>query len=220
MKNLVLFGTGQIAELAHYYFSKDSDYRVVAFTVDSKFIEGDLYLGLPVLPFETVEQNFSPENNDLFVAVSYAKMNRVRREKFAAAREKGYSLPSYVSSRACVFDNVVYGDNCFILENNVIQPFVKIGANCTLWSGNHIGHHSVIEDNVFIASHVVISGGVTVGQGCFLGVNSTLRDHITLGEETVVGAGALILSNTEPHSVYVGSKTEARTVKSYDLKRM
>jgi sugar O-acyltransferase (sialic acid O-acetyltransferase NeuD family) len=220
VKNVVLFGTGQIAELAHYYFTKDTEYQVAAFTVDAEYISSDLFFGLPVIAFETLEQHFPPESNHLFVAVSYAKMNRVRAEKCRQGRAKNYTLTSYISSRACIFDNVVHGDNCFILEDNTIQPFVKIGDNCTLWSGNHIGHHSVIEDDCFISSHVVISGGVTVGKGCFLGVNSTLRDHITLGEETLIGAGTLILHSTDPRSVYVGTKTEARTISSDRIAKM
>jgi sugar O-acyltransferase (sialic acid O-acetyltransferase NeuD family) len=220
VKNLVVFGTGQIGELAHYYFAKDTDYRVVAFTVDSAFLSSDLFLGLPVLAFETLEEHFSPEDNDLFVAVSYTQMNRVRSDKCSEGRSKGFKLASYVSTRAMVFDNVVHGDNCFILENNVVQPFVRIGNNCTFWSGNHIGHHSVIEDDCFISSHVVVSGGVNVGKGSFLGVNATIRDHITLGEETLVGAGALILDSTEPQSVYAARPTEVRAIKSTKMQRI
>jgi sugar O-acyltransferase (sialic acid O-acetyltransferase NeuD family) len=220
VKNLILFGTGDIAELAHYYFTKDTDYRVVAFTVDASYISSDLFLGLPVIPFEQVEQTFPPSDNDLFVAISYAKMNRVRSGKCQEGRHKGYELASYVSSRATIFDNVVHGDNCFILENNVIQPFVRIGRNCTLWSGNHIGHHSVIEDDCFIASHVVVSGGVIVGKGCFVGVNATIRDHISLGEETLIGAGALILTSTDPQSVYAAERTNSRELKSTAIQRL
>jgi sugar O-acyltransferase (sialic acid O-acetyltransferase NeuD family) len=220
VKNLILFGTGQIGELAHYYFTQHTDYRIVAFTVDGAFIDSDKFIGLPVLPFENLEQTHSPQYFDLFVALSYSKMNIVRAKKYTQARDKGYNLASYISPKATIFDNVEFGDNCFILENNVIQPFVKIGSNCTLWSGNHIGHHSVIEDDCFIASHVVISGGVLVKKKCFIGVNATIRDHITLGEASLIGAGALILESTEPGSVYVGTRTEPRKMKSSNVKRI
>lgn len=220
MKPLVIFGTGDIAQLAHYYFSNDSDYQVAVFTVDSEFITAPEFCGLPVVAFEQIVEQFPPENHDLFVALSYAKLNQVRKEKYLAVKAMGYRMASYVSSRATVLSQFEIGENCFILEDNTLQPFAKIGNNVTLWSGNHVGHHSVIEDHCFIASHVVISGGVTIGESCFIGVNATLRDHITVGEKCVIGAGALILSNAESEGVYIGNTTERSRVPSTRLKKI
>jgi sugar O-acyltransferase (sialic acid O-acetyltransferase NeuD family) len=201
MKDIVVFGAGQIADLADFYFTHDSDRRVAAFTVDAAFVEQPTYLDRPLVAFEQVQTQYPPDQFDMFVAVSYAKLNDLRAEKVAKAKAKGYRLASYVSSRAVRFPDLTHGGNCLILENNVIQPFVKIGDNVTLWSGNHIGHHSVIEDNVFIASHVVVSGGVRVGQNSFVGVNATLRDHVTVGSRSVIGAGALVLQDLAANSV-------------------
>lgn len=217
-KPLVVFGSGEIAALAHYYFSTDSDYEVVAFTVDATHIKESNFCGLPVVPFENVTQHYPPEGNEFFAALSYSRLNAVRKEKFLAAKEKGYTIASYASSHATLLNNGQIGDNCFILEDNTIQPFVKIGDNVTLWSGNHVGHHSVIRDHTFIASHVVISGGVDVGEQCFVGVNATLRDHIKIGDRCVVGAGALLLSDADPEGVYIGAATERSKVPSTRLR--
>lgn len=220
MKKLVIFGTSEIAELASYYFSKDSQREIAAYTVDGSYLKESSIWGLPLIPFETIEESYPPEQFDLFVALSYAQMNDFRRRKCYEARTKGFVLASYVSSKATIFDNVTYGDNCFILEHNVIQPFVQIGSNCTLWSGNHVGHHSIIKDDCFISSHVVISGGVVIEQGCFLGVNSTIRDHVVIAEQTLIGAGSLILKSTQPREVYVGTASEPRRVKSTSLRHI
>lgn len=217
-KSLVIFGAGEIAQLAHYYFSNDSNYNIAAFSVDANYIKESSFCGLPLLPFEEVLQNYPPESNDFFVALSYAKLNAVRKEKFLAVKEKGYMLASFISSRATILNNGQIGENCFILEDNTIQPFVKIGSNVTLWSGNHIGHHSVIGDHTFIASHVVVSGGVEIGEQCFIGVNATLRDHIKIGDKCVVGAGALLLSDAAPDGVYLGAATIRSKVPSSRLR--
>ena len=219
-KPLVIFGTGNIAELAHYYFSTDSDYEVVAFSVDQDYIDSDTFIDLPVIPFTEINDHYPPEDCDIFIALSYAKLNQIRKEKYLAAKSLGYTPASYVSSRATVLNNGRIGDNCFILEDNTIQPFVTIGNNVTLWSGNHIGHHSTIQDHAFIASHVTISGGVDIGEACFIGVNATIRDHITIGENCVVGAGATILKNAEPNGVYVIKSTERSRVPSNKLKQI
>ncbi len=217
MKPLVIFGTGDIGRLAHYYFTRDTTRRVVAFTVDPEYRTAESFLGLPVYDFPALADRCSPQDHDLFVALSYVRMNRVRAEKYEAAKRLGYALPSYVSSRCSFLSEIPVGDNCFVLEDNTIQPFVRIGNNVTLWSGNHIGHDAVIEDHCFISSHVVIPGHVKIGPYCFLGVNATLRHGITLGPRTLVGAGAVVLGDTEAESVHLPALPRQSTRKSGDV---
>lgn len=219
-KKLVIFGSGDIAQLAHFYFSTDSAYEIVAFTVDGSYIEAPTFCGLPVVAFEDVAEHYPTHSHELFIALSYSKLNAVRKEKYLAAKALGYTLASYISSHATVLNEGRIGDNCFILEDNTIQPFVNIGNNITLWSGNHIGHHSTIQDHTFIASHVVISGGVHIGEQCFIGVNATLRDHITVEDKCVVGAGALLLANAEQEGVFIGTATERSKVPSSKLRKL
>jgi sugar O-acyltransferase (sialic acid O-acetyltransferase NeuD family) len=202
MSRVILFGVGAIGELAHFYLEHDSPHAVVAFTVDSEYIQDQSFKGLPVVPFETVEHHFSPAEHAMFLPISFKRMNHLRQDRMATAKLKGYELISYVSSRATTFSDFTCGENCFILEDNTIQPFVRIGDNVILWSGNHIGHHSVIGDNVMVTSQVVISGGCTIEPNCFFGVNATIRDETVIGRETLVGAGVTILHDTEPYSVY------------------
>ena len=217
-KPVVIFGMGDIAEIAHFYLTEDARRKVAAFTVDGAYLKDGIFKGVPAVPFEEVASSFPPSDHDFFVAVSYTDLNRLRAAKCAAARDLGYNLISYVSSKATVWPGLSIGYNCFIFEDNTIQPFVRIGNNVTLWSGNHIGHHSVIEDDCFLASHIVVSGGVKVGRGSFLGVNSTLRDHITVGQYCVVGAGAVLLEDAPDFSVYRAVPTERSKVPSTRLR--
>jgi sugar O-acyltransferase (sialic acid O-acetyltransferase NeuD family) len=215
---LVIFGYGDIAQLAHFYFNTESNYEVAAFTLDANYVKESEFCGLPVIAFEDIVEQYPPDSYDFFVSLGYSKLNAVRKEKFLAAKKKGYKLASFISPRATVLNEGMIGENCFIFEDNTIQPFVTIGNNVTLWSGNHIGHHSVIHDHTFIASHAVISGGVEIGEQCFVGVNATLRDHIKVGERCVVGAGALLLVDAAPEGVYIGSATERSNVPSTRLR--
>ena len=219
-QQIIIFGTGEIAELADFYFTHDSQLEVVGFTVDGAYMKQAEFRGRTVLPFEQIGEQFPPERCGLFVAVSYAKLNAIRAEKVAAARVRGYRLVSYLSSRATVFPGFEPKENCFILEDNTIQPFASIGANVTLWSGNHIGHHSIIEDDVFLASQVVVSGGVRIGQGSFVGVNVTIRDHVIIGRKCVLGAGALVLEDQPDFSVVAPRGTERSQVPSTRLRNL
>ena len=220
MADIVIFGAGDIAELAHFYFTRDSGHRVVGFTVDAAYLRQESLCGLPLVAYEELPSRFPAARHDAFVALSYAKLNQLRADKCAAMKALGYRLCSYVSSRATVFPDFRAGENCFILENNTIQPYARIANNVTLWSGSLVGHHATIEDNVFASVHVVISGGVTVGEGCFLGANSTIRDHVKLGRRCVIGAGALILGDTEDGSVYTSPAAEKSPVPSHRLRRI
>jgi len=214
---LLIFGTGDVAELAAYYFEYDFGRSVSAFIVDDEFAESDSWAGKPLVASSRIASEVDPTACDMFVALAYTKMNRLRREKLDWAMAQGFGTTSYVSPRISIFPNVTVGTNCFILEDNTIQPFSRIGDNVTLWSGNHIGHHSIIEDDVFIASQVVVSGGVQVGRGSFIGVNATIRDHVAIGEYSMIGAGVTILGDTGPQSVYAAARTKPHTLKSFDL---
>ena len=218
MKKLIVFGTGDIAKLAHYYFSCDSEYEVIGFTVDKEYMVADVFLDLPVVDFGEIVDYYPPESHKMFIALSYAEMNKIRAQKYRKAKELGYELATYISSRCTFLTDKPVGDNCFILEDNTIQPFVEIGNNVTLWSGNHIGHDSVIEDHCFIASHIVVSGHVHIYKYCFIGVNATLRNSITIAPETLIGAGAIIMENTVGNGVYIPQRTQLSKMTSDKVK--
>ena len=215
MARVVIFGTGDIARLAHFYFSRDSEHEVVAFTVDAEYRKGDSFLDLPLVDAGSVTTAYPPDQHAMFVAMSYAGMNRVRAAKYDQMKSAGYRLVSYVSTKCSYLSDNPPGDNCFILEDNTIQPFVRIGNNVTLWSGNHIGHDSTIEDHCFITSHVVVSGNVTVRPYCFIGVNATLRNSIEIAPASLIGAGAVIMKSTIAKGVYLPQRAE-RFSKSSD----
>lgn len=198
MKKLILVGDRVFAEIAHEYFTHDSDYEVVAFSVESEYLSGDTFRDLPLVPFESLEEVYDPAEHSVHVAITYLNFNRVRARLAAEASAKGFQLASYVSSRAFVWRNVELGEHCFIFEDNTVQPFVSVGSNVVLWSGNHIGHHSTIRDNCFISSHVVISGGVTVGENTFIGVNSTLVNDIEVGSDCWIGPAVTVTRDVEP----------------------
>jgi sugar O-acyltransferase (sialic acid O-acetyltransferase NeuD family) len=214
---VVIFGTGDFARVAEVYLRTDSAFEVVAFTVDSDQLQAAEVSGLPVVPFDSLEENYPASNVAMLVAIGFSRVNKARAEVYTRCKERGYELISYVNSRATTCGDVEMGDNCFVFEENVIQPNVKLGNDVVLWSGNHIGHDSEIGDHCFIASHAVISGNVRLGAYCFIGVNATVRDGVTIAPECVIGAGALIMKDTERGEVYSVRGTEAASKKSWDI---
>jgi len=215
-KKLVIYGIGETADIAYEYFTHDSDYEVVAFTVDAEYKKEETHLGLPVVDFALLEKEYPAVAFEIFAASTYNKLNRVRTKMYKAAKAKGYTCANYISSKAFVWHNVQLGENVMIFENNVIQHLVKIGNNVVLWSGNHVGHQTIIEDNVYLSSHCVISGFCVIGAYSFLGVNCTFNDNIKLGKDNIVGSGALIVKNTEDGKLMIGSPAKPALKSSYE----
>ena len=216
-RRVVIFGASQLADLAHFYLTHDSPHEVVAFTLDADYRDTDTHRGLPLVDFEKIVDRYPPTEYAMFLPISFKRMSHFRRERYEQAKTRGYTLISYVSSKATTWPDLDIGENCFIFEDNTIQPFVKIGSNCVLWSGNHIGHHTTIGDHVFFTSQVVLSGACTVHDHAFFGVNATIRDETIIGEATLVGMGALITKDTEPYSIHLGAKGKIMAKKSIDL---
>ena len=220
MAEVIVFGTGQWAELADFYFTHDSPHDVVAFTVDRAYLTAAEFKGREVVAFEDVETRYPPDRYRMFIPISFKKMNHVRAEKYASAKARGYQLVSYVSSKATTWPGFTCGENCFIFEDNTIQPFVTIGNDVVMWSGNHIGHHTTIKDHVMITSQVVISGCCTIEEYCFFGVNSAVRDEAVVAHDTLVGMGVALTRDTQPFEVYRTPAIEPERVRSNQLRSL
>jgi sugar O-acyltransferase (sialic acid O-acetyltransferase NeuD family) len=220
VRPLVVVGGGELARLAHYYFSNDSARSVAGFAVDARFLTSAKFMGLPVVAFDEIAVKYPPAAFDLFVAIGYTQLNAARAAKCAAARSLGYQLASYVSSRASVWPDLEVGDNCMIMEGNVLQPFVKIGNAAIMFCGSVVSHDVELGDNCFVASGATLCGGVRVRSNCFIGANSTIREHLEIGADSMVGAGALIVRDMPPGSGYVESGTRDSGIPSRRLRSL
>ena len=207
MKKIIIFGTGELAQRIFYYL-QDSDDQVVAFCANKSKIDKEELLGLPIITFENIEEKFPPSEFSMFIALAYSEMNKKRTKFFEEAKNKGYELYSYIHPSTKIWDKFEMGENCFILANNVIQPFVKIGNNVLIGSNNLISHNTTIDDNCFITSNVTIGGHVTIGKNCFVGLSSTINQRIKIGNECIIGAGTIISKNVNDKEVYAENSSK------------
>jgi sugar O-acyltransferase (sialic acid O-acetyltransferase NeuD family) len=206
-KSIIIVGNSPNSRLARFYFDEHTEYTVVGYALNRAFIKSAEYDNLRVYAIEDLAGLYPPGKCDAFVAVGYNKMNKVREKLYHEMKALGYNLPNYISPRCSFLSREPIGDNNLILEDNTIQPFVTIGSNNVLWSGNHIGHDGWIGDHNFITSQVVVSGFVKIKNYCFLGVNATIRDGITIENDTLVAAGAIIMKDTIEKGVYLPARS-------------
>jgi len=211
MKNVIIFGTGEYAELAHYYFENDPlcNFNVIGFVADDDFVESDssLFRNLPLVKLSKVLDVFPPNKVSAHVALSYSKLNIIREEKYDLMKSLGYELVSYICSKdTCTWPDLTIGDNCFILEKNNIQPTVKIGNNVMIWSSNHLGHNSTIKDHCYLASGITVSGHVVLGKRSFVGVNSAFKDFLNIGSDCFITMGANVTRDIPTNSTVTSTE--------------
>lgn len=213
-EKVVLFGTGDMAATICMHLRHDSAHEVVAFTVDRAYLDRDEFFGLPVVPYEEVTRRYPPDRFRMMVAISFSKANRLRAECVRRAKEQGYALLTYISSRSMAWPGAVVGENCRIGSFSVLQPFARLGDNVFVGDGVVVGHHSSIGDHCFLASGCTVAGEVTIGPYSFLGTGCTVRNKVSIAPETVIGAGAVILQDTIAKGVYLAANAEALPITS------
>jgi len=218
MKEVVVFGSGNVAKLVHYFLNNDSDYRVKAFTIHSEYIKKSTYLNLPVVSFENITNTYPPNQYDMFVAIGAQERNEHRERIYNEAKAKGYKLISYISSKAQYWPDLKCGDNVFIIQATSIEPFVEIGNNVAL-IGTKIGQNVKIEDNCFIST-ATIGSDVNVAKNAFIGINALINPYIKVGTKAIVGAGSIIVKDVADFAVYTAPAARKRKVESWRLSIM
>lgn len=211
-KRLIIFGVGRFAQLLKYYFDHDTEYNVCAFTLDGAHCDGNDVLGCPLIPFEEVASRFPPDNCDMFIGLGYTQMNRLREQKCDQAKRMGYSLASYVSSRANVSDAATLGRNCLVFEDATVQPFAEIQDGVFIWGGAYVSHHCKIGAYAFLSAEVSLGGESEIGHHAFLGLNAIVRDKIRVGPGSLLGPGSIVLAETEENSVHIVGHSPASKI--------
>lgn len=208
VKPIVFFGVGKIAEVISYYASEECGISIAAYTVDEKFKDKDVFLGKPVVPFESIEQNYPPEKYDMFIGIGYHQLNQLRTSKFNESQLKGYNLISIVSESCNLPKNVTYGKNCFIMPPSMIHPCVRLADNVFVFNGALVGHHSFIGNNCWITSNASIGGNASIGENSFLAMDVIIGNSISIGKNCFVGSNCQVIKDMLDEQVVIseGSK--------------
>lgn len=202
--NVILFGASNFGKMIDLYLTKESSYKVVAYT-DNKELQDGLtkFNGKPLCHFDDVEKLYPPSECKMFIAVGYVQLNSIRRIFMEQAVLKGYDLISHISPTSIFWDDLTVGKNVFVFEGNIIQPNVVLKDGVILGRGNSIGHDSLIDKCSFISNRAVLCGNCIIGEETFIGSNSTISDGVNIAKRNLVGAATFIRKNTRPSEVYV-----------------
>ena len=175
------------------------------------------FYGLPVFPFEHIQDFVDINNTEFVLGLGYSQMNRVREEKFNECKERGYIVHTFISPKAIVYTDKI-GEGSIIMPGVYIGPYSNIGVGNVIRANSVLSHHDNVGNFNWIADGCIFGGGVSVDNNSFVGLGSTIRNEISIANYTFIGAHSYLSRNTMPESVLMGVPASLkRNIKSLDI---
>lgn len=200
MKKLIIFGNGDFARLLKYYIDEDDNREVQCFTVNATEIKGEVFEGLPVVPFETITDNYPVDDYEILLGIGNAHMNETRKKIFEECKRRGYTVASYIHTSSKIH-NLEMGEGTIILEDCLFYPFAKIGKGNLFWDHVLVSHDCIIGDFNTFSGSADMAGYVQVGNNGYFGKQCLLNDGIKVGNYVLVGACAYAKRNLKDYEV-------------------
>lgn len=200
---LLVFGTGSLAMMAHYFATEELKLNILGFIVDDQRNNRKEFCKLPVFNWSECPTLFPANKVYMFVALGYREMLQ-RQLLFQRITAAGYKFQNIISKNAFVAKSAKMGSNNIVMSGAVIEPGVSIGDNNVMWSNVTICHDSSIGCHNFFASNVTIGGEVTIGSRCFFGFTSTVAHQKSIGNDVMLAAQSLLLRDGLSLGLYRG----------------
>ena len=193
-QNLVIIGTGSTAKVVYSFVEFYGLYNVLGFAVNRAYLNSSTYCDKPVYAIEDLERIMDKNNDLLFVAIQWNRLNADRRFVYENLKAKGYLFANVVSPNAIIKGQLL-GDNCWIADLVSIESGSTIGANCFMRAHAHIEDNTSIGDHCFIGANALIAGGCKIGEQSFIGLSATVFDDTTIGKKCIIGASTAVKRN-------------------------
>lgn len=200
-----IFGNNALAEVLFHQL-KSEGVEVEGFCLNERFITDTLENKDKFFSIEKLLENYGKDFG-VYLVIGYHGMNSYREEAYKWLKSKNIKILDYIHKTAIVDKNIALGEGNIVLENVVLQPFVKIGDCNIIWEGCNISHHTRIGNFNYLSPCVAIAGRVVIGNKCFFGIHSTCKNDIVIGDSVLIGAGSYVSSNIESFRVVVPSKS-------------
>lgn len=218
MKNLVIVGISDTADRIARFVERYSLYNIIGCTVNKEYVpeSGMAEVGgqnRKVFPLEELDKFIDKENDLLFVAVLWNRLNADRRYLYEKVKSMGYHLANIISPNAQVRGELL-GDNCWICDGVIVQEHVKFGNDIFVMDNAMVGHWTMVSDHVFIAIRATVCGAVDIGEQCYIGANATVFDEVHIGKKCLIG-GATVVKRSVPDFSVVKIPSDTMIIKQY-----
>ncbi len=216
MKKVVVFGTGDFADIIVDLVESALGREVAGYVLDDEYYSAPEYNGKPVVPLSKAVMSFNPEQHSAVIGIIGKDMYRSRERVFNAIDEMGYELENIIHPSAIITSKDM-GRGNIIFEGCVLAYAAKLGDGNIMWPLSALNHHGKAGSFNNFAPGAATAGGAVIGNHCFLGVNSAVNNRITIADYTLAGAGVYIAKSTEEYGVYVPERSVKLNRSSLDM---
>ncbi len=121
---------------------------------------------------------------------------------------------------------LVIGARCRIREGVTLNTgteggggVTRVGDDCLLMTGCHIGHDAQLGNRVILANAVAIAGHCQIGDDVIIGGLSGIHQWVRIGQGAIIGAVCMVTHDVLPFGLVQGPRGELDGLNLVGLKR-
>ncbi len=121
---------------------------------------------------------------------------------------------------------LIVGAHCRIRENATLHlgtegggGVTRLGDNCLVMAGAHVGHDAQIGNNVILANYAGVAGHVEIGDNVIVGASAGLHQFIRVGEGAMIGALTRVAHDVMPFGLVSAADGTLQGLNLVGLKR-
>jgi UDP-N-acetylglucosamine acyltransferase len=121
---------------------------------------------------------------------------------------------------------LLVGARCRIREGATLNTgtdggggVTRVGDDCLIMTGAHVGHDAQIGDRVILVNNVAIAGHCVLGDDVIVGGLSGVHQWVRIGRGAIIGAVTMVTNDVLPYGLVQGPRGELDGLNLVGLKR-
>lgn len=121
---------------------------------------------------------------------------------------------------------LIVGARCRIREGATLNTgteggggVTRVGDDCLLMTGAHVGHDAVLGNRVILANQVAIAGHCQIGDDVIVGGLSGIHQWVRVGRGAIIGAVTMVTNDVLPYGLVQGPRGVLDGLNLVGLKR-
>lgn len=121
---------------------------------------------------------------------------------------------------------LIVGARCRIREGATLNTgteggggVTRVGDDCLLMTGAHVGHDATVGNRVILANQVAIAGHCWLGDDVIVGGLSGIHQWVRIGHGAIIGAVTMVTNDVLPHGLVQAPRGELDGLNLVGLKR-
>jgi UDP-N-acetylglucosamine acyltransferase len=121
---------------------------------------------------------------------------------------------------------LIVGARCRIREGATLNTgteggggVTRVGDDCLVMTGAHVGHDAQIGNRVILVNHVAIAGHCVLGDDVIVGGLSGVHQWVRIGQGAIIGAVTMVTNDVIPYGLVQAPRGELDGLNLVGLKR-